>query len=88
MKYLNVWTFSAPRFQQLMEGPVKYYFTYLTVTPTFGGVTKSVPRVHPLESQKKPKGVNVEVQNCPGFSLASMYLAHSCDMRIQEINVT
>ena len=26
----------------------KYYFTYLTVIPTFGGVAKSVPRVHPL----------------------------------------
>ena len=51
LKYLNFWTFSALIFSHcsnFWKAQCKYYFTYLTVTPTFGGVAKSVPRVHPL----------------------------------------
>ena len=56
-------------FQQLLEDPVKILHNIYT----------------PCESQKQPKSVNVEVQNCLEFNLASMYLANSCDQTLGQM---
>jgi len=64
--------------QQLLEDPVEILFHIPNHYTHFWRVAKSVPRVHPCESQKQPKGVNVEVPKCLEFNLASTYLANSC----------
>ena len=45
------------------------------------------PGYTPCESQKQPKSVNVEVQNCLEFNLASMYLANSCEGNVAKIEL-
>ena len=42
------------------------------------------PGYTPCESQKQPTSVNVEVQNCLEFNLASKYLANSCERKSAE----
>ena len=43
------------------------------------------PGYTPCESQKQPKGVNSEVQNCLEFNLASMYLPNSCAHHLSNL---
>ena len=56
LKYLVLWQFllltcAAPTHAQMYLG--NNYIINLTVTPTFGGVAKSVLRVHPLWKPEK-----------------------------------
>ena len=74
LKSLNFWLLSATIFSHcsnFCKTQCNYHFTYLPGTSTFKGVAKSVPT--PCESQKQPKSLNVEVQNCLEFNLASIY---------------